>query len=409
VSGSKLYSGIMLRNAIRRAVPGMLLAAAIGCSDAVAPGLTVQFGRDGRHDSVRDDSLVVRTDSVWVGLSGPGADTVLWTARHAGTGGVMLLDSTRTGSGWLRWTDDPMLLAAGDYVDSLAVAVAGTGTVPAVLVDSLTVRPYPTAFVTVWRAWGPGERDSVVAHVIATRAFTFPYVGDVSDDADALIPADSMPELVPNPAFQSARQAPAGMLFSTRAQVPNGSWTVSGIRLHMVNNSQAADDYDWIGYFYYYTTDPTWHGMVIGARSGAGLNKTVDTPAFDASNAKSGAGGVEAQTSTGTWWQGNNTTGTNKVRVTASHFSGTTVTVTSGPFTGGTRTDGDMTGSLQQVVMDRMLGSAGDAADTADVTFSAIPASFYECIFPTPCTTNVLMAGNLRALLTGTVPRVRGR
>ena len=403
----KLYSNTMLRNAARFIAPTVALALAAACADMVAPTLSVQLSRQGRNYSVRDDSLVIRVDSVRVELSGPGADTAHWSASRAGAGVITLLDSSGAGSGWLRWTHDGTLLSAGDYADTLAVALPGADGRVAVLVESLTVRPFPTTFITVKRAWRPGERDSLIARVIATRAFTLPYAGDVSDNAGQLIPADSAIEIVPNPALQVRRQGRPGVLFSLRAQVPNASWTVTGLKMRLVNNNQAADTYVWLGYFSYNTADPTWIGFVLAATGpGAAVNKVVDTPAFDAANAQSGAGGGEAQRSTGTYWEANGLGNPNRLRVTASSFTGATSTVVSGPFLGGTQTAGAMTGSLQQVVMTRMLGSAGTAEDTADVTFSGIPATFFECIFPSPCTTNTLMAPQVRAWLSRAGRRV---
>ena len=404
----KVYFTTMLRNAVRLALTAVVVAAAASCSDPLTPTLSVGLSRDGRNYSVRDDSLVARTDSVRVELSGPGADTARWTAGHRGAGVITLLDSSGTGSGWVRWTHDGTLLAEGLYLDSLAVAAPGADGSPAMLVESLTVRPYPTAFITVRRAWRPGERDSVIARVQATRAFAFPYVGDISDDAASLIPADSAIEIVANPAFQVRRQGRAGMLFSMRAQIPNGSWTIVGLRVRIVNTSQANDTYAWLGYFFYNTADPTWKGFVIADHgAAAAVNKVVDTPAFDAANAQSGAGGGEVQASTFTFWEADGVGNPNKLRVTASSFTGATVTLTSGPFLGGTQTAGLMTGSLQEVVMTRLAGAGGDAADTADIAVSDIPSYFYDCTFPTPCTSNTPLMGLRVRARRGAWPAVR--
>lgn len=389
----KIYFTMMLRNAVRFALTAVVVAAAASCSDPLTLTLSVQLGRDGRNYSVRDDSLVARADSVRVELSGPGADTARWTVSRAGAGVITLLDSSGTGSGWVRWNHDGTLLGEGLYLDSLAIAVPGADGSPAVLVESLTVRAYPTAFITVRRAWRPGERDSVIARVRATRAFAFPYVGDISDDAASFIPADSAIEIVANPAFQARRQGRAGMLFSLRAKIPNGSWTIAGLRVRIVNANQANDTYTWLGYFFYNTADPTWKGFLIAVHgTAAAVNKVVNTPAFDAANAQSGAGGGELQASTTTFWEADGVGNPNRLRVTASSFTGATVTLTSGPFLGGTRTSGLMTGSLQQVVMTRAFGAGGDAADTTDIAVSNLPSYFYECNFPSPCTSAAVAA-----------------
>jgi hypothetical protein len=247
------------------------------------------------------------------------------------------------------------------------------------------------------RAWLPGERASLVAQVLATRAFTFPYVGDISDNAEQLIPADSTTEIVPNPALPAPRQR-AGARFSAMGRVPTGGWTLAGIRIRMADANQGTT-LRWLGYFFFNNADPTWKGIVIAATGAAATNTIINTPAFDAAFGLNGGGGGEAQLSSGTFWQGNGGPATNRLRVTASSFGGTPVTQTSGPFMGGTMITGSMTGSMQTIVLARIAGSAGDAADTVNVAASAITSYYFQCDFPTPCTTNALMAPQVRAWL----------
>lgn len=257
----------------------------------------------------------------------------------------------------------------------------------------------PPDFITVRRPWRPGERDSVIARIIATRAFSFPYVGDISDDAPILVPVDSATDIVPNPDLGARRSARDGPLFSVLATVPSAGWTIVGLRVRLENTNQGGDLYRWLGYFFYNNAEPTWKGYVLGSTGAAAVNAIVNTPAFDAANAQNGAGGGEARQSTGTYWQANGLGTPNRLRVTASSFAGTTTTLTTGPFLGGTLTNGTMTGSISQVVLTRVLGSGGTAQDTVNLGASSITAYYYQCVFPTPCTTNVLMAPQVRARL----------
>ncbi len=391
----KVYFATMLRNAVR---PLPFVAAAVlagACQDVVEPGLSLSLGRTGRNVTVRSDSIAVARDSVRVTLSGAGAAQASWVAVHGGEGAVTLLDSSGTGSGWLRWTrDETVPPGVVPFVDTIRVQVTGVSALAAVLVDSVTVTLAPTPYITVRRAWRPGERDSAISAIIANRTLTFPYVGDISDNASALLPVDSTTEIVANPAYAAPGRAGSPLDALT---LPAVGWTILGLRLRFVNNDEGGVTLGWMGYVFYETADPTRKGLVIAeVGSSAAVNKIVNTPDFDASFGTSGAGGGESQASTATYWQANGTGSPNRIRVTASSFTGTITTVTSGPFLGGTMRSGLMTGSLQQVVMTRVLGSGGDAADTANVTVSNLPSTFYECIFPTPCTTNALMAPGLR-------------
>jgi hypothetical protein len=394
-----LYFATMLRNAVRPVLVAAVLVAVAACGDSVEPSLTVELGRGGRGYSVREDSLAILVDSVRVELAGPGADTARWVAAHTGAGALALIDRSGRGSGWLRFARGDTLLGEGLYLDTLAVAVLDGGPAPALLIESLTVRAYPTTYVVVKRAWLPGERANLVSQVLATRAFALPYVGDVSDHAEQLIPLDSTFEIVTNPALPTtSRPSRFGPRLSTMGRVPAGGWTLAGIKVRLTDTS--GTDVRWLGYFFYNNADPTWKGIMLGATGAAAVNQIINTPAFDASFGLSGGGGGEAQLSSNTYWQGNGGAGTNRLRVTASSFGGTPVTLTSGPFMGGTMTVGSMTGSMQTIVLTRMTGSAGDAADTVNVSASGLTSYYFQCDFPTPCTTNALMAPQLRAWLT---------
>jgi hypothetical protein len=380
----------MTRGVVQRGLAAAVLLVAGSCGESLVPTLTLGLSRPGRHVSVRSDSIAERPDSVRVILTGPGAGTTAWTATRSGDGAVRLVDSTGVGSGWVRWVrDETVPPGVAPFVDTIRVVVAGPRGTAAALVDSVTVRLMPTRFVTARRAWRPGERDSLIARIVAQRTLALPYIGDVSDDAARLLPVDSVTEIVPNPAMAAA-VAGAHPGLAPRATVPGAGWQILGIKIRTVNNNEGGATLTWLGYIFYNSTDPSWKGLVIAATGAAAVNRVVNTPTFDANFGLSGAGGGEVQGSTGTYWQANGLGSPNRIRVTASHFGGTPTTVTTGPFLGGTQTSGQMTGSLETIVMSRVLGTGGDAADTASVTVSNLPSTFYECIFPTPCTTNAV-------------------
>jgi subtilisin len=93
-----------------------------------------------RSDTVTAGSILLRPDSATVSLSGDGAATAAWTATNS-SAWLSLLTPAGIGSATLRWTRNPSGLAAGTYVDTIAVS---TGALSAQVIDSLVVQPPPT-------------------------------------------------------------------------------------------------------------------------------------------------------------------------------------------------------------------------------------------------------------------------
>ncbi len=255
-----------------------------------------------------------------------------------------------------------------------------------------------TEYVTRRRPWAPGERDAAIARILRTRQLTLPYAGDVSDYIGFLLDPDSAVELVPNPALNPSLVSPFGPAYSLNAtRVPGTGWTAAGVDIRIVNNNQAPPDtLDWLGWFWWNDADSTRKGFVFVVSRNTTVAATgVNTTAFDASGAKAGAGGGESQGAT--LWLANGWVRRNTASVTQNFaFTGAT-TVTSGPFLGGTQQIAFMSGVLDSVRMDRVLGSGTPNPQYASATFSFIGSIRLTCIFPTPCTTNVpLMAAAAR-------------
>lgn len=274
----------------------------------------------------------------------------------------------------------------------LVLAAAGACADPA---DPGPVDP-PAEFISMRRAWLPGERDSTIARIKLNRSFTFPYVGDISDEADLIYAdLDSVTVMVGNPDFGVRAMNDAGLVMAPRFAT---NWDITGIDVRIVNIEPNPDDSThWIGVFWSNPADDTWKGFALGAANTNPATVTfpltsVNTNAFDASFAKSGVGVGEVRAGTSTTWLGNGpgTSPNNTLQITAAGYGGAN-TITSGPFTGGTGAGGSMNGRMRVIAMARASGSSSPATFNIDYNFTgaAIGAIRYVCIFRTPCTTNV--------------------
>jgi hypothetical protein len=256
-------------------------------------------------------------------------------------------------------------------------------------------RPPQTEFVTVRRAWLPGERDSLIARIQRTRQLSLPYAGDLSDYADQLIPADSAVEIVANPALAPSVGGPFSPTFSvTGVRVPGTGWTTAGLDVLMVDNTQSPPDtLSWLGWFWWNNADSTQKGYVfVATKANTVAATTVNTTSFDASFQKTGAGGGEVlgMPPGNTYWQANGWTRRNTVSVTNNFAFGGTSTVTSGPFQGGTQQTRLMFGVIDSVRLDRQSGTGTPTTKYASITLSWVGSLALTCVFPTPCTTNAL-------------------
>lgn len=263
---------------------------------------------------------------------------------------------------------------------------------PLAACDSDTGAMKPTTeFITRRRAWLPGERDSLIARIIATRALSIPYVGDMSDYASSFYSLDSVDEVVSNPAFSAAAGlSPFGPTFALSGlRVPGAGWTSSAIDVNIVNAQQANDTFDWLGVFWVNQGEPMWKGFIIAATANTTFPATtVNTTTFDLNNAKIGVGAGEGRFSTATVWTANGTGAPNQFSVSSSAGAGGTGTITTGPFLGGTQQSLNMTMNINNVGMTRVLGAGAPATQTASLSGNVTGTKFV-CLFPSPCTTNV--------------------
>jgi hypothetical protein len=359
------------------------------CHDPGSPSLTAFLSRGGHLVSVHEDSVAVAWDSVVVRLWGPGMDTTAWTVSQSGSAWLALETERDTGTGVVRWSRYVTIMPQGEFVDTVTVTFGTSALAPLVLVDTFEVRGVPSQFLAARRPWQPGERDALIARITQNREFVFPYAGDISDLAPQIFAdTDSVTVVVPNPAFGTGAVALApGVSLAPRF---DATWNIFGIDIRIVNNADSPPDtLDWVGVLWSNPAEPTWKGFVIGASASNTIvpSLAVNTPAFDASGAKSGAGGGEARQSDGTYWQANGAASENTIQVATASY-GSPSTIASGPFTGGTVAVGAMNGRLRNIPMTRLFGSTPPATMTVDFDFRAFAISALQiiCIFPSPCT-----------------------
>jgi len=360
------------------------LSVAVGCADSTSPGaLTLTVAPASRSIGLNPDSIPgsgVTPDSAVVALTGSGASAAPWTATHGASTWLTVVTGGGTGSALVRWVVDPIYLAPGTYVDTITVVAAGAAGSPARIVDTLTVRGAPAQLITVRRAWLPGERDSTIAFV--ERNHSLNVLGyDVSDLAPLIFAGDSTTVVVPNPAYQAA--APAGF---ARASQFASNWTVVGVDLFIQNKNVTPNDtLSWLGVLWYNPSDSTWKGLVLAATLATTLPlTTINTTNFDNSGDKSGAGGGEAQQSTGTYWEANG----GQIQITQNTFCFSNSTLTSGAFKGGSESICLFGGQLVNVTMPRQTGTTSPSSQTVSLDFrnNLIYGVRISCVFPSPCT-----------------------
>jgi subtilisin len=106
--------------------------------------LALSVSPTSRSASAEAGSVQLRADSANLALAGDGASTAPWTAANSSLW-LSLITPAGVGSGKLRWNRNPAGLAAGTYVDTITVSVAGAGGSPAQVVDSFRIYvPVPT-------------------------------------------------------------------------------------------------------------------------------------------------------------------------------------------------------------------------------------------------------------------------
>ncbi len=249
----------------------------------------------------------------------------------------------------------------------------------------------PAEFVTLRRAWAPGERQATIDAIMQNGGF-----GAYSDQAPVIYAdSESVTVVVTNPGF-SVRAANPGDLLVLAPRFA-ASWNITGVDVRLVDNTQAPPDTtDWVGVFWSNPAEASWRGFVLASSAVATVPRTqVNTTAFDVSGGQAGAGGGELRFGDGTYWEGNGPGAgiNNTIEITAAAYGGA-ATVTTGPFLGGTAAGGAMNGRMRRVEMTRVSGPTAPASFQVDFDFrgTAIQSLQLTCIFPSPCTTNALRA-----------------
>ena len=356
-----------------------LAALATACADLTTPGLSIAASAS-RSLVLGDGSAAVTPDSALVALTGAGAAAARWTAAHGPSAWLTLVTAGGTGSSAVRWVVDPVSVSPGTYVDTITVSAPGAAGSPARIVDSLTVVGAAAQYVTVRRAWLPGERDSTIAFV--ERNHSLNALGyDLSPLAPDIFAGDSTTVVVPNPGYQGA--APAG---SARAAAFASGWTTVGVDLFIQNKNVTPNDtLSWLGVLWYNPADSTWKGLVLAATLATTLPlTTINTTSFNNSGDKTGAGGGEAQQSTGTYWEANG----GQIQITQNSLCFGSTTLASGPYKGATENICFFGGQLVNVTMPRLTGTTAPTSQTVSLDFrnNLIWGVRISCVFPSPCT-----------------------
>lgn len=252
--------------------------------------------------------------------------------------------------------------------------------------DPVTLDPVvlPSRYITAKRAWLPGERDSVVARILANNSLVLPYVGNISDLApDILADLESVTVIVPNPLYPAA--AVSSPLNFRLTPPTDASWSVTGLQLLIDNDAVVPrDTLAWVGVFWFKIGEETWKGMVVNSQTDSVFAAVaVRTQNFEPG--KSGAGGGEARASTGEYWEADNSGDPRTIQIDSA-FYGAYATVASGVFQGADRRTGTVKGRINNVRMPREIpNNTGFINVDLDFRTTAIPAISIRCNFPVPC------------------------
>ena len=369
----------------RRLILALALAGAACADDSVGPQPRLAVAPAVRSLSIRDDSLVVSTDSAAVAISGSDARTARWVAVHSDSASwVTLVTSSGTGPGRLRWTRDATALFPGVYVDTITVTLLTADSASVRVIDSLEIRESPPQYVTRRRAWRPGEKDSMIAAIVRRREWRFPWVGDISDLAPVAIASwDSVTEVIANPAWRPPAAPAAG-----ERLLYDSTFSALGVDVWIVFDTLPdtpgvqRDSLTWKAIFWYSPSDATWKGFVIAATINTTFSsyRTIKTTEFEASGGHSQTAAGEYRVSDTTYWEGNN----GGFRLTANGGYGPIDTLETGPFTGAQYRQGLMTGAVKNLAMPKLIPNDG-TRQYFSASWTNITAHEIRCYFtPVP-------------------------
>ncbi len=394
-------------------MPAVLAVAAwcVACAkDSTGPSVRLAVAPEARVVSVREDSLFPAADSALVVIGGADAATAPWVATHTAAPWLTLLTPSGAGGGYVRWVLDTSAFAYDTlpkvFADTVTIALRTPDGTTVRLPFTLTIRSGPAQFITVRRAWLPGERDALASFVVRNRSW-----GEFSDVAAQVIPTwDSTTEVIQNPAWRPSGGAAAGI---ARAPMFTFGWPVVGIQSRVIfdsipGNAATRDSLQWMQAKWFSPTDSTWQGYIVAAPDTLLTTATtVNTAAFDATFEHRGVAAGEAQLSTLTYWEADGGTW----KVTTNSYSGAWAQIASGAYLGGDiQATGQQIGAMKSISMPRLTGTTAPKTQRFNFDYSgaALNAIRIRCYFTgiTPPTgfhqcTGVAAAAIVRAARAG--------
>jgi hypothetical protein len=228
----------------------------------------------------------------------------------------------------------------------------------------------PAQYISVRRAWLPGERDSTAAYVVRARAWD-----DYSDLAPAaFLMFDSTTDIIQNPLWNPGAAAP--WTSSPPARTPlspqwAAGWGGLGLDILIAFDSVPGgtiqrDSLSWHSVRWWNPADSTWKGWIIRATTATTFAyQTVNTATFNSNSGHSGVGAGEARLASLTYWEGNG----GQYRLTFNGSYGARDTIASGVYKGGNSQTGLLGGQLNAVTMPRILGADAPATQTISWDF----------------------------------------
>lgn len=262
---------------------------------------------------------------------------------------------------------------------ALALAAAVAAVAATACSKDATTDEGPSQYISVRRAWLPGERDSTAAYVVRARAWD-----DFSDLApEAFATFDSTTDIIQNPLWSPAAVAPWSTAPLGRAPMSPqwaAGWGGLGMDILIAFDSFPdnpvipaslgiqRDSLNWISVRWWNPADSTWKGWIIRGTTATTFGyQTVNTTTFNANGAHTGVGAGEARLASLTYWEGNG----GRYRVTTNGSYGALSTIPSGPYKGGNVQTGLLGGQLNAVTMPRILGADAPATQTINWDFRA--------------------------------------
>lgn len=264
----------------------------------------------------------------------------------------------------------------------------------------------PLPFITVKRAWKPGERQALIDSIVSKHSYSFPYAGDISDLAPQIYAdTDSVIVMIANPAYTGAPQVMGPVISPAPGAVTgtqfSATWNFVFVKITTINTDTVpADSTFWHMVIWSDPSNSGNYGFVIGfSRTNTFSFNQINATNFDANAGKSGAGAGEFHATTGTLWEDKGSAG--KFSSSSEVFPGAFTTVTTGPYLGGQSRAGTAYGKVSNSTFTRIpcTGCGTEAPSSFSVAFdyslAGLPATEILCVFPSPCTTNVpIMAGS---------------